>query len=152
MERERPEVALLLECAANAVDPHRAGGLEHHVREDIDWPYLLALAHGHGVTPLVYRSLSAAKAEGVPAAILDELRERFYANAGRNLLLAEQLLAILDALDARGILGIPYKGPALSSAAYGDLVSREFGDLDILVRDRDYVEAQTCWPLWDTTW
>jgi hypothetical protein len=142
MIQERPEVALLLEGAATAVDPHRASRIERLIRADIDWPYLLELARGHGVTPLVYRSVSAAKPDGVPAAILDELRQRFYANAGRNLLLAEQLLAILDALDARGIRGIPYKGPTLSAAAYGDLVSREFGDLDILVRDRDYVEAQ----------
>jgi hypothetical protein len=142
MERERPEVALLLECAARAVDPHSASGIDGRIRGDIDWPYLLELARGHGVTPLVYRSLSAAKPDGVPPAILDELRQRFYANAGRNLLLAEQLLALLHALEARGILGIPYKGPALSAVAYGDLVSREFGDLDILVRDRDYLQAQ----------
>jgi hypothetical protein len=142
MVREQPEVALLLDCVAKGVDPRRESALDCSVPEDIDWPYLLELARGHGVTPLVYRSVSAAKPDGVPAAILDELRQRFYANAGRNLLLAEQLIAILDALDARGILGIPYKGPTLSAAAYGDLVSREFGDLDILVRDRDYVEAQ----------
>ena len=142
MSRERPEVALLLECATRCVDPDREIRLESRVREDIDWVWLLALARAHGVTPLIYRSLRAACAGAVPAEVLQELESRFYSNAGRNLFLARQLLEILHLLESRGVAAIPYKGPAFSITAYGDLSSREFGDLDILVRERDYERAQ----------
>jgi Uncharacterised nucleotidyltransferase len=139
---ERPEVALLLECAARRVAPDTAVPIASAVRGAIDWTYLLELARAHGVTPLVYRSLRAAYADVVPAEILEELESRFYSNAGRNLFLAQQLVEILHLLDSRGVAAIPYKGPAFSVTAYGDLISREFGDLDILVREPDYEHAQ----------
>ena len=48
-----------------------------------------------------------------------------------------QLLKILGKLDARGIPAIPFKGPALAEAAYGDVAMRQFADLDVLVREKD---------------
>ena len=120
MSRERPEVALLLECAARCVDPDRETRIESRVREDIDWAWLLALARAHGVTPLLYRSLRAACAGVVPAEILQELESRFYSNAGRNLFLAQQLLEIVHLLGSRGSsranMGFP--SPIRSCPAY----------------------------------
>jgi hypothetical protein len=142
MEHEGREVALLLECAARAVEPYSTRTPATRLCEGIDWLHLLELTRAHGVTPLLHRSLPLACPDAVPEGILDELENRFYANAGRNLFLAQQLLEILHLFDSRGIAAIPYKGPAFCAAAYGDLISREFGDLDILLHERDYAEAQ----------
>ena len=136
------EVALLLECAARALDPWPVRPPATRLCEGVDWLFLLERARAHGMTPLLHRSLAAACADAAPDGVLDELENRFYSNAGRNLFLAQQLLEILHLFDARGIAAIPYKGPAFCAAAYGDLISREFGDLDILLRERDYSEAQ----------
>ena len=73
---------------------------------------------------------------------LEELREHFYANAGRNLFLAKELIKLLHLFSAHEISAIPYKGPVLAVSVYGNLAFREFGDLDILVRERDYQTAQ----------
>ena len=92
--------------------------------------------------PLLYRTLNSTCSDAVPKEILQELREHFYANAGRNLFLTKELIKILELFDAHGIPSIPYKGPVLAASVYGNLAFREFGDLDILVNEWNYLAAQ----------
>lgn len=138
----RSEVSLLLGCARKCLNAQSAGTLKRLLSEDIEWPYLLRIARDHRVTPLVYRTLNSKCPDAVPAPTLKELRDHFYENAGRNLFLARELLNILDLFKAHGIPSIPYKGPVLAASVYGNLALREFGDLDILVQERDYETAQ----------
>jgi len=49
---------------------------------------------------------------------------------------------LLKLFEAHGIQAVPYKGPALGAAAYGNLSLRQFRDLDILVRKRDVLSAK----------
>jgi len=56
-----------------------------------------------------------------------------HANARRNFLITGELLQILELFRAHGIRAIPYKGPVLSAAVYGDISLRQFDDLDIIV-------------------
>ena len=142
MNTFRPEVRLLLECARTRPDAQGANRIKSLLSNDIEWPYLLGMARGHGVMPLLYRTLNSACSDAVPKATLEELREHYYANAGRNLFLTKELLRVLHLLEAHGIPCIPYKGPVLAASVYGNLAFREFGDLDILVRERDYESAQ----------
>ena len=78
----------------------------------------------------------------MPKPILEELREHFYANAGRNLFLAKELIKLLHLLESHEIPAIAYKGPMLAVSVYGNLAFRQFGDLDILVQERDYETAR----------
>jgi hypothetical protein len=73
---------------------------------------------------------------------LAQLQAHFYTNAGHNMFLTKELLQLLQLFDAHGILALPYKGPVLAVSAYGTLVFRQFGDLDILVRTRDALPAR----------
>jgi hypothetical protein len=100
------------------------------------------MARAHGVTPLLYRTVSATCPGAIPEAILDELRNHFYANAGRNLFLTKELLKLLQFLEAHKLGAIPYKGPVLAAGIYGNVAFREFGDLDILVCERNYLAVQ----------
>ena len=138
----RPEVQLLLCCAQTTQDPVREDRIGALLRREIDWTYLLVTASRHGVAPLLYRSLNAADTKGVPQDVLELLRERIYANSRRNLFLSGKLLEILDALEEREISALPYKGPVLATAAYGNLGLREFSDLDLLLDDEDVLEAR----------
>jgi hypothetical protein len=92
--------------------------------------------------PLLYWGLQTACAGAVPRAALDELQRHFRANAQRNLFLAGTLRQLLSLLEAHGIPAIPYKGPVLAVAVYGNLALRQFGDLDILIRPQDAGRAQ----------
>src|SRR5262249_4765077 len=96
----------------------------------------------HGVMPLVYRSLDTACPDAVPKTVMDQLRDHFNANALNNFLLTEELLELLNLFESQRVRAIPYKGPALATSVYGNLLLRQFVDLDILVRERDYLRTQ----------
>ncbi|HET9789308.1 MAG TPA: nucleotidyltransferase family protein [Pyrinomonadaceae bacterium] len=142
MNSFRPEINLLLDSARTCLDAQGASRIKSLISKDIDWGYLIRVARGHGVMPLLYRTLNSRCSDAVPKEILQELREHFYANAGRNLFLTKELIKIVEFFEAHGIPSIPYKGPVLATSVYGNLAFREFGDLDILVKERNYPTAQ----------
>lgn len=112
------------------------------LRGDIDWPQLQRLARMHGITPLLHKNLRRLGAERVPRAILDHLRAYALAIAQRNLILATELLHVLEVFEHHEIVAVPYKGPCLATSVYGNLGLREFADLDILVREQDVARAK----------
>lgn len=138
----RPEAELLLRCARTCLDSKSAGRIRALLQEDIGWAYLIQTARRHGVMPLLYWSLNNTCPEAVPQAILAQLRDHFQTNARRNILLTKELLKLLNLFESHGIPAIPYKGPVLAASIYGDLTLRQFGDLDILVQERDVQRAR----------
>jgi hypothetical protein len=100
------------------------------------------MARSNGITPLLYRSLTAACADAVPAATLNHLADLYRINVMRSLAVTAELLRLLELLDAHGIRAVPFKGPVLAASAYGDVTLREFYDLDILVDKRDLQRAR----------
>ena len=62
---------------------------------------------------------------------------RTKSNAHRALWLTVELLNIYRHLQARGLEVLPYKGPVLAEALYGNVALRQFSDLDLLIRGED---------------
>lgn len=135
---------LLLFCARTHVDAESATEIEALCKDESDWATFLALAQHHRVVPLVYRTLAERCPDRVPASILEELRALDQANGRRSLLLTGQLLKLIGRFESSRIRAIPYKGPMIATSAYGDLSLRQFGDLDVLVHQRDYDRAREC--------
>jgi hypothetical protein len=137
------EAEILLCCAHVREDSKRITRCQQLLQEDVNWEQLLALAIRHSLTPLLYWQLRHFDDHGVPAAYLNELRDRFNNNAARNLLLAQELLSITGLLKSSGISSMPYKGPALAVLAYGNLSLRRFGDLDIIIPKTEFARAKS---------
>ena len=55
----------------------------------------------------------------------------------QNMLLTSELIKVMQLLEDNGIEALAFKGPVLSQMAYGDVVSRQYVDLDILVKEND---------------
>jgi len=106
-----------------------------------DWERLLQMALAHRTMPLVYKHLSTACPDVVPAPFMARLHDHFYLNAMRNEALKEELCGLLRLLALRDIAAVPYKGPVLALCAYGDLSLRQFNDLDVMVRPQDVRRA-----------
>lgn len=138
----RPEIALLLCCARTRVDSEHVEQIRTLLREDINWQYLIQVAHAQGVAPLLYRSLQTNCPEAIPQTVLDQLQRHFHVNALHNLFLTRELHQIYKWFEAQGIPVIPFKGPTLAAMAYGDLSLRQFGDLDILIHKKDLLRAK----------
>ena len=137
----RPETELLLAGART----HASRGDQERIRrlagEPVDWAAVERLADAHGVLPLLAQRLEAHASGEVPATVRARLRQRMLVHAARSLVLTRALVDLLTALSARGILALPYKGPALAAVAYGSIVLRQPGDLDILVPDDRLADA-----------
>jgi len=110
------------------------------VSSTTDWPDLLRCVDVHAVAPLVYAPL--AQTGRVPAEPLAQLRAAVDENALRSITLTRALREIMVLLEDEQIPVIPIKGPLLARAAYGDLASRRFADLDLVVYRRDLDRAR----------
>ena len=137
-----PELELLLCTARTVMDQARADRIKALLGEEIDWEYLLGLAYRHGLGSLLYWQLNATCPEVIPGNYLGQLQAHFHTNTRRNLLLAGQLLKVIELLNQEGIAVVPFKGPILAESCYGHLGLREFGDLDLLVHKRDAPRAE----------
>ena len=135
---DRREDELLVCLVRPALDAARVRQL---VQTELDWEYLAAMADRHSLIPFLYFRLSSILPEAVPAQPLSRLRSRNQENTRQSLSLTGELLNLLQLLEAAGIRAVPFKGPTLALAAYGDVALREFGDLDILVHKQDVLKV-----------
>lgn len=137
-----PELGLLLLCARMRINPDVAQRISLILRRTLDWNGLVLLARRHGLSPLLYRTLSGLRLNKVPTEILEKLRSSSEVIRFRALVMARELLRALQALEAAGVTATPYKGPALAACLYGDFTLRQLADLDLLVKSRDALKAR----------
>ena len=140
--RSRPEVDLLLSCARTQVTPEISDRIRALVQKRVDWIELIRLAMRHDVMPLLYRNLQQVCPDSVPEYILGPLAARYREQAKEAHHRAEVLTRITSLFEEQEILAVPYKGPALAQKLYGDLSLRGFGDLDIMILERDVPRAK----------
>lgn len=132
----QPEWSFL--CAAvSGEDSGRLRLLSARVR----WRVLVEVAERHGVQPLLYQALS--RSQGViPAPEMRIIAQLYETNLHRALLLARELIHLVDHLAGNGIEVLPYKGLALAESLYGDMALRQTGDVDLLIHARDLPRIQ----------
>src|SRR6266849_5395396 len=114
------EWSVLLECASPAHDFQQLAGL----LGSADWDRLLVLTE-----------------DSVPREIRQALIDRQRAQILFSLRLTAELFRLLERFAAEGIGTLVVKGPVLAVRAYGDPAMRSYGDLDLLVRQRDIRQA-----------
>jgi hypothetical protein len=138
----RPEHRLLVCSARVRLDEPNRNLFESLLQEDIDWEYLLEEAGWHRLRPLLYHHLKSTCPDAAPDAWMSRLRDHFHAVASRSLFMTRELLKLLKLFEAIEVPALFYKGPVISSSAYGNLSLREFGDLDVLISERDITKVK----------
>ena len=133
-------IDLLICCAS--VDPEKGPKLEALISKGVDWNLVIEQGQRHGILPLLYWSFKTHCPDRVPDPIMKELGEFFQANARKNLFAVSELLRILSLLEEKNIKAIPFKGPVLTSLLYGNPALRCYGDLDILISERDFLQVK----------
>lgn len=131
------EWAALLECASPARDTGRLTKL----LSAVDWPRLLLLAEEQGVLAHLTCSLNDPGAPAVAQEIRQTLLESQRAQNFLTLRLTAELFRIFELFSTNNIPALAVKGPVLAMQAYGDPAMRSYGDLDLLVRQRDIRRA-----------
>lgn len=138
----RPELELLIHCARTHFDSNRIAQITSLVQIDLDWQYLIERANYHKVLPLLYTNLKAICPEAIPPSALKTLEQVFRITAQRNMLLAGELVRVLDCLSNHEIVAVPYKGPVLANSIYGNIALRPSSDLDIIVQQQDILQTK----------
>ena len=125
------EWAVLVECALGQPSaPH----LSERLQGSFDWRELLARAEQQGVLGLLAEQLKhlnpAARAE-----IKEAVREWQRRQTVHTLSLTAEMFRLLEHFASLGIEVLVTKGPVLSVRCYGDPGMRQYGDLELIVRD-----------------
>jgi hypothetical protein len=128
------EWALLLECAKPQPDPQRLAEL---LRAPLQWTSLIAFGEVHSVLGLTAARLINYDDSVIPEDIRESLRvwRRAYTLFTMNL--TAEMFRLFDSFAAAGVAALVIKGPVLSARCYGDPGLRQYGDLDLIVRDKD---------------
>ncbi|HEX8837807.1 MAG TPA: nucleotidyltransferase family protein [Candidatus Acidoferrum sp.] len=131
------EWTVLRECVSPWCDKQRLPKLLCGV----DWHRLLMLAEAHGVLG----QLTAGLNNDTDAMTAPETRplwlERVRAQSFLTLRLTAELFRLLELFGKQGISTLVIKGPVLAAQAYADPSVRSYGDLDLLVWQRDIRRA-----------
>jgi hypothetical protein len=136
------EVELLLTCARLTLDEPSKERLREMLQEELDWNRFLRLMILHCLTAFVYRHLEMTPKDLVPASYLQFIKNNFMHDAAAALHDISQLLNLLDLFEQEDVLVVPYKGPALAVALYGNAAFRRCNDLDVVVTRDDVPVAR----------
>jgi hypothetical protein len=137
-----PEFDLLLACCADATAQARTERIQSLFSGEVDWNFLRQIAQQHGVIPQVYQQLSQTVSYR-DIHLLQDLRQAYEANARQTLWLTRELIHVVAHLQNRGITVLPYKVPVLAQILYGNVASRQYSDLDLLLRAEDVPRARS---------
>jgi len=102
---------------------------------------LLSLARVHGVLPLVYQAVQRHATDTISKDCLAELKQQNLYVVMQNMAMSAELVRAVSLLQENGIRVLSFKGPALSRLAYGDVVLRQYVDLDILIKKQDIARS-----------
>ncbi len=98
---------------------------------------ITALAHTHGVLPLVFHAVQTHAAGHISEKSIAPLKKSYIITVAKNSRMTAEMIRLIRLLNENDIQALAFKGPSLSQLAYGDITSREFHDLDILIKRQD---------------
>jgi len=90
---------------------------------------------------MLHLAVSRDSSIAVPPEVQETLAGSYLLTTGINMVLSGSLIRLLRILENKGISVISLKGPVAAQTLYGKIGSRQFGDLDLLVRRRDASSA-----------
>lgn len=121
--------------------PERIQRIAQSSRSDVDWSELQRSAEFHGVLPLVARNLIEHGTQ-LPTGVEQSFRSAYESNLQKNLRFSAELGRIVKQSADQQLRVVPFKGPQLAESVYGDLGSRSFSDLDLLIFSGDLGAAK----------
>ncbi len=133
------ELEFLIACCQRQPSQKDIDFIQDTIKDPtLDIQQLLTLSSHHGVLPLLYKTLNRVGAEAFNMQhLLFNLKPFYLSLVKKNMLMSGELIRIMNLFEEVDVKAIAFKGPALAQAAYGDITSRQYGDLDILVHRKD---------------
>jgi hypothetical protein len=140
--QQSPEIELLLFCARPQVDNSAISRILSLLQQELDWQSIFQLAEYYRTIPLLAFHLHHHATGLLASDIQAELHEYHRNSTRHNLVLAMEVLRVIDLFSTEGVKVIPFKGPVSAILAYGDMAMRACGDIDLLVKKNDHGKAE----------
>src|SRR3990170_6396583 len=136
---ELSSVQHLLVSAVNSHSRYNLSLREVITNNDLEWEEAIAMARWHGIIPLLYHRLSKENLTGlIPSEVVQELKQEYYKSLFSGIRVYDALRNPLKALSEADAEVIVLKGAALAETLYPEIALRPFGDIDVLVREKDW--------------
>src|ERR1044072_5038603 len=136
------ENELILRIAGRELDEGQRAELRRLARQPLNWDSVRAIAHAHGLSPLLQKHLSALGGDLVPGHFLSRLKREAVANSQTVLHLIGKQLRLYKLFKEHGIPAALFKGALLSQMAYGEISLRQAGDIDLLIKRQHFDRAR----------
>ena len=133
-----PLYDLLIECCRH--EPSNIK-LEEYAEKIINWNAFLESAYAHGVYPVVAKALKSIAV--IPEFVKLTLKSTNLEIARRNMSMTVELLRVMKLFQENNISALAIKGPTLSQIIHGDITTRQYADIDILVEE-DHLYNAAC--------
>ena len=131
------EIILIIECCRLSQDSKL---IEEKISLIKNWDDFISLAYSHGVFPLVYQVLKKHE-DKIPLEVFAFMKQSYMNVVKTNMLMTSELIRVSNLLEENGIKAIAFKGPTLSQMAYGDVISRQYVDIDLMVNQNDLLKS-----------
>jgi len=140
-----PEVSLLIQTAANGVT-------SKPLDDCIEWPRLLYLAMQERAVSIVWQWLRRRDGKELERDVARQWQRLSMISEFQDLQRQRMLVEILDLMARHGIEVMLLKGSALASSVYAKFADRPMGDLDVLVRPDQAIDAWSLLQQHDWSW
>ncbi|MBO7747801.1 nucleotidyltransferase family protein [Paenibacillus sp. MWE-103] len=108
----------------------------------IDWDRFLHLTKEHRLYPIVYAQINKLDLQFVPAHIISTLNQMCVCNTMKMLQLTAVMEKVCHTLEQANIKSLVLKGPVLAEALYDDFSLRTSKDIDLLVPEGSFEQAE----------
>jgi len=134
-----PDIQFLIKCCKTNPSVADIGQICTHIKQfdDQQLTQIVDLSHTHKVFPIFYQVIQAHTKKLLSNEYHAELKQQYITNIMKNMRMTAELIRIMKLLGENGIEALSFKGPTLAKIAYGDIMLRQYGDLDILVDKKD---------------
>jgi hypothetical protein len=133
------EMAAIILCCRIFFETATINDLKAFIAEnDVDWYTFIRLASKHRIRPTVYKVIHRISIPADIEVLIYKQQADITKKCWQQAIETERLILLLK---QHGIVAIPYKGAAFSKQFFGDLVSRESSDIDLIIKPDDLAKA-----------
>ena len=138
------EYHLILSLSRLKIAPALQQEIKKLLLNRIDWNLVIKISSNQGALPLLYYNIEKLGHQNlIPADILIYMKNYYYSNLKRNVLIEKEILVLLKTSRDKNITAIPFKGFALIQTIYHNPGLRIMADIDILVKKEDTEKLRT---------
>jgi hypothetical protein len=132
------ESRLIILCSQTSLNPENIEHISEILSRSLDWDFIKNIASRNGVLPLVVWNLINNFAQFLSPENYKEISQYLHNHTQKNLHSTFKLIEIAQILEKNRIAILPFKGTTLAKRAYNNLALRQYVDLDILVKPKDF--------------